>query len=149
MTRIDVERRPGSAAPWWVWLALALLVLALALAAWYFLSGRDRVAMTPTPGATGAGPTEDTEDRDLDTVLRESGMPRQFAYGGMMWEAQDAGRLRQEGDGDLIAIGPRIQGYELYYRQGEPISPYETLYLRGNPPDYTNTYVRYTPVEDQ
>lgn len=156
MTRIDVERRPGSAMPWWVWLVFALLVLAVALAAWYFLSAGDQVAMTPTdegeeasPGAPAAGPDADMEQQDLDTILSEAGMPRQFSYGGMTWEAQSAGRLEIEDDRDLIAIGPSVQGHELYYRQGTPTNPYETLYLRGTAPEYTNTFVRYEPVDEQ
>lgn len=133
---------------------LLLWILGMVLFAVFMPKIAERRAATVTPGTQGTGPEPRTqrperpepEDMTLNEVLRETGLPREFAYGGTNWRASTFREYEDREEDRFVAIGPTINGKRLYYEKGTPTNPYQSLYLKGEDDDYDDTFVRYRPV---
>ena len=162
MARIDVERRQGGGngttgySGWWWWIVIALIIIGLLI--WWGVSSRNVRAGGRQPGTGVQQPTAGqrtptaaqrpggtTGTLNLDQVLRANNLPRQFTYGRYTWRAAGVGRYGQQGK-QMITIGPKIQGHQLYYEKGTSTKPYKTLYLRANAQGYQDVFVMYKPT---
>ena len=100
-----------------------------------------------TPSGQGAGPstTQPSVGMNLNQVLSSTGLPSQFIYGGLTWQAASVGSYTPASN-QFTDIGASVNGNELYYKQGTPTNPYKTLYFQTVIQGNQHVYVMYEPT---